>query len=224
MWGFSIPGFPILVCFFDFQRRRILVVVPCHHCCPFPAKIDELALLSFLFYLAGFASLSLSFCPILASLSNFSVFGCLPVCFSNADLPSVLFSDLRANSIFDISFESRCTMMCLFLLSLMFTVFIILSNIPFPLWTQIGQITCWMNLSARNRLRVSPVKTVPESFRFLGFHILQNVVQETQLRYQLTVLLKIRRHAYLKYYLVRVAKIFSVFMHLETVQKFSSFG
>ena len=77
-------------------------------------------------------------------IANFKVFGCPHVCCSHADSLSTPFSDLNANTIFDIKLVSRCTMMLLFVVSLLSAVLIFLSTLPFPLWSRMGQIMCWI--------------------------------------------------------------------------------
>ena len=89
------------------------------------------------------------------------------MCYSNADFPSRLFSDLRAKRIFEIPLLSSEIKIFVFVLSLSFFVLIILSTFPFPLWYLTGQITCSMNFSLQNDLNFSLLKTVPGSVLIL---------------------------------------------------------
>ena len=102
-----------------------------------------------------------------STITDFSVLGFRPICLSNADFPSAPFSVLRANRIFEIPFLSRSTTIFSFVLNRSFIVLIILSTFPFPLWSRIGHITCFINFSSQNFLNVSLLKTVPGSVRIL---------------------------------------------------------
>ena len=100
-------------------------------------------------------------------IRDFSVFGFLPFCFSNADLPSGPFSDLNANKIFEMPFLSFEINIFLFVLSLSFIVLIIRSTFPFPRWSLTGQMTCSISFSLQNVLNFSLLNAVPGSVRIL---------------------------------------------------------
>ena len=112
----------------------------------------------------SWGSFSKKHCLIIA---DFSVFDFLPICLSEADVLSTLFSVLSAKSIFDNPDVSFWTTIFPFVLSLSFNVLIILSTFPLPQWSRMGQIMCWMNLSLQNCWNFSPLNTVPGSVLIL---------------------------------------------------------
>ena len=71
---------------------------------------------------------------------DFTVFGSLPMCFSNGDFPSFFLLILREYRISDNPDLSLLRMICLFVRSRSFIVRINHSIFPFPLWSLIGQI------------------------------------------------------------------------------------
>ena len=101
-----------------------------------------------------------------SNISDFKEFCSQPFCLTNSDFPSLCFSDLSANKMFDIPLLSFDTKIFLFVLNLSYIVLIHPSTLQFPLWSLTGQIPCAMNFSLKF-LNVSLLNAAPGSVQIL---------------------------------------------------------